>query len=136
MDRTLSQEDLKRLFPNASGDFIKSNADSVAAGSRPSNKEPTKRSTLVSLQGRDDKVSPSHRRRFKIIFTVRSRRPGDWDSYNIKELQDLLRYSGILADDSWDLLQGEVRSEKVHTKEEEGTLIEIYENHNPQSKES
>lgn len=66
-------------------------------------------------------------RRFKIIFRVRSIQPCDWDNYRCKELQDLLVRAGVIPDDKYSILQGEVIPEKVCSREEEGTLIEVFE---------
>lgn len=90
--------------------------------------KPTQGDTLVSAaprkgKGRKGAVLGVARRR--IVFRVFSQRPADWDGYSIKEIQDCLRHAGLLDDDSWHLLSGEVISEKAHSKEEEMTAIEI-----------
>src|SRR6185503_19425562 len=63
--------------------------------------------------------------RTRIVFTVYSCQPCDWDGYSVKQIQDCLVKSGLLDSDDWDQLQGEVISEKVHTREEERTEIVI-----------
>lgn len=65
------------------------------------------------------------RTRTRIIFRIYSVRPADWDGYHIKPIQDCLGYSALLDGDDWNLLQGEVISEKVYTKTEERTEVEI-----------
>ncbi len=60
-----------------------------------------------------------------ITFRVFSRRPADYDGYSIKELQDCLVHAGLLDGDGWNQLRGQVISEKVHSKEEEMTIVEI-----------
>jgi len=64
-------------------------------------------------------------RRFEVVFTVYSRRPCDWDGYDIKALQDFLVTAGIIPDDGWRTLSGRVVSKKVSTEGEEKTTIEI-----------
>ncbi len=60
-----------------------------------------------------------------ITFRVFSRRPADYDGYSIKELQDCLVHAGLLDGDEPHLLYGTVFSEKVHSEEEEMTIVEI-----------
>jgi hypothetical protein len=62
---------------------------------------------------------------FEIVFTVYSRRPCDWDGYDIKALQDFLVKSGVLPGDGWKTLIGRVCSCKAATQAEERTEIEI-----------
>lgn len=88
---------------------------------RPTVSEPVKRSALVGGVPRE----VPGRIRSRIRFTVYAVRPCDWDGYSIKPLQDCLVRASILHGDDWDLLQGEVISEKVHSKEEERTEITI-----------
>ena len=59
----------------------------------------------------------------EIQFVLFARRPLDWDNYSLKQLQDCLVEVGILAGDGYDQLQGSVRSIKVRSIEEEGTLV-------------
>lgn len=68
---------------------------------------------------------PEPPRRTRIKFTIYAVRPCDWDNWSIKECQDLLIKAGILHGDDWHSLQGEIVSEKVHSKDEERTVIEI-----------
>jgi hypothetical protein len=67
------------------------------------------------------------RPRFKIEFHVYAVRPCDYDGYHIKELQDMVVKSGILPDDDWRTLRGEVIPHKVYTEAEEETRILIIE---------
>lgn len=101
------------------------------SGIRASDQKPVEGVPLVSPVPRKTKggnsppisTKPTIRKRIK--FTVYSIRPCDWDGFHVKELQDLLVHAGIMDSDDWSSLQGEVISEKVHSKEEERTLIEI-----------
>jgi len=67
--------------------------------------------------------------RFAIRFIVRSRRPLDWDNTSggsLKRLQDLLvAPTGIIPGDRWDVLEGQVISEKCANAEEEGVTVII-----------
>ena len=127
----MTRNELKRRFKGATETFLKLNAEPVVAEAHPTHTKPAQGSALVSLPSGDGKGSgchrgdAAHRGRATIRFIIRSRRPADWDGYHIKELQDLLVHACVLPSDAWDLLKGGVTSEKVHTPEEEGTLIEI-----------
>lgn len=68
----------------------------------------------------------TRRLRARIIFRIYSVRPADWDGYHVKPIQDCLGHAALLDGDDWNLLQGEVISDKVHTKSEERTEIEIW----------
>ncbi len=122
-------EELRRRFPKASDAFLRRNATGVDAiknpGLRASNAKPDERKSLVSRLSGKEKGGTSTAGRLKIRFTVHSVRPADWDGYDIKYLQDMLCRAGILPDDNWCILCGEVISEKVHSKKEERTVIEI-----------
>lgn len=91
-----------------------------------SHQEPAQRNTLERPAPRESKSRDGAVERYHVRFTIYSVRPADWDGYHIKELQDLLFRSGFLPEDSWDVLRGEVISEKVHSKKEERTEIEIW----------
>lgn len=114
---------LSRLFPHASNAFKKLNVQDSPEGICTPNKEQFEGDSLVCPTPREAKG----RNRFKIVFTVYSVRPADWDAYHIKELQDLLVKSGVIPDDDWTTLKGEVSPEKVGKKDQERTEIEIYE---------
>lgn len=88
-------------------------------GLRSAKPKPVKRPALV----KDVSGETKSLYRIKILFRIYSVRPLDWDNYSIKQLQDLLVKSGILPDDKWSVLSGEVVSEKVDRKEEERTQI-------------
>lgn len=88
---------------------------------RASKQKPTKGEPLVCCVPREVPGCVRSRIRF-VIYAVR---PCDWDGYSIKELQDCFVHASILDGDDWNLLQGEVISEKVLTKDQERTEIEI-----------
>ena len=48
--------------------------------------------------------------RYRITFRCYSVRPLDWDNYRLKSLQDALVKCGLLPDDAYSVLQGEVIS--------------------------
>lgn len=95
------------------------------AGLRPEPKKLPQGRTLVSPLPREVESGFCPPRRAKILFRVFTCRPADWDGYHIKELQDLLVKAGILDGDQWDLLEGQVISEKVRQEAEERTEIEV-----------
>lgn len=95
--------------------------DNRPSGICASNEKPTEGDALVGGIPRE-KESVC---RARIVFAVYAVRPADWDGYSIKQIQDALVESRLLGSDAWDRLEGSVRSEKVHSKEEEKTIIEI-----------
>lgn len=122
----MNEREIKKLYPNASASFLARNCDHPKAISS-DNEKPTEGYTLVSPAPREAAGSNGPAIRFRIRFTVFAVRPCDWDGWHVKELQDLLVHAGILGGDEWNKLQGEVVSEKVHSKEQERTVIEIWE---------
>lgn len=127
MSKRISFEKLKAIFPRASQSFLALNGDGLASFPHSAIAEPDPGSPLVSAGPGEEGGSPRSARRFKIVFRVRSCQPCDWDNYRCKELQDLLVHAGVLPCDDWCFLQGEVIPEKVDSHEEEGTLIEVFE---------
>lgn len=120
----MTANELRRRFPNASAAFIRHNSTDDS-GLRPNDQKPDEGSALVRRVSRKEKGGPRPAFRYRIRFTVYAVHPADWDGYNIKELQDMLVAATVLHGDEWDVLQGEVVSEKVHQKEEERTEIVI-----------
>jgi hypothetical protein len=123
----MTREELQRLYPNASEAFIRRNADpeTGVAALRPTDAQPDEGKPLVRRRPRKETSGESTAGRLRIRFTVYAVRPADWDGYDIKHLQDMLVRAEMLPDDNWRILSGEVRSEKVHSKEEEKTVVEI-----------
>lgn len=109
----------KRLFPNASRSVTNLNVS--LDGIRSTKQELTKGMPLEHTIQREEES----RLRCKIIFTIYSTRPLDFDNYWTKCSQDCLREAGIIHDDAWDVLEGTIRSRKAHSKEEERTEIQI-----------
>lgn len=126
----ISPSDLKRLFKNASRTTIKLN-QAGGAGLRTAQPQPAKGNALEralprKAKGGNGAIVCPEPSRCRIQFTVYAVRPCDWDGYHIKEIQDMLVKAGLLDGDEWNLLQGEVISEKVHSAEEERTEILIH----------
>lgn len=92
---------------------------------RPAYQEPDKRNALELPPLRKEAGGPPPAQRVAITFIVYSTRPGDWDGYHVKELQDMLVQAGILSGDDWASLQGTVISRKAVSKGEERTEIVI-----------
>ena len=127
MSKAFSSDKLRELFPRASQSFLALNSPDLAPLPHSEIAEQDERKALDDIQKGTPESSPSHPRRFKVIFRVRSCQPCDWDNYRCKELQDLLVKIGALPDDKWCILEGQVIPEKVCSREEEGTLIEVLE---------
>jgi hypothetical protein len=121
----VSINELKRRFPHCSEAFLKANADRLT-GLRPDDTKSTQRRPLERRVSREEKSRPRSQERTRIRFRIYSTRPADWDNYSTKQLQDCLIKSGLLDGDDWDRLLGEVIPEKVHSKAEERTVIEIF----------
>ena len=125
----MTREELIKRYPRASDAFLRRNATGVAPaknpGLRATHQKPDEGKPLVGRLPRKEKGGPGTVGRLKIRFTVHAVRPADWDGYDIKHLQDMLCRAGILPDDNWRILCGEVVSEKVHSKKDELTVIEI-----------
>ena len=123
----MSRDEIIKRYPNASESFIRANLNPNAgsSGIRPTTQKPTKRVPL------DDAIRPEEKNwynaavSFEIVFTIYSRRPADYDGYDIKALQDFLVKAGIITDDRWDVLAGRVVSRKAATEGEERTEIQI-----------
>ena len=123
----MNEHEFRRRFPNASASTIRRNAEDRTAGVPPANAQSDGRVPLVRGKGRKKTGGRSTAGRVTIRFTIYAIRPADWDGWNIKQIQDGLRHASLLVNDDWHLLQGEVRSEKVQTIEEERTVIELFE---------
>lgn len=115
---------IKQRWP-LSAAVIRRNTDAGDSGLRPSKPERAPGVPLVSGGKRKAPRSVGTQGRFLVRFRVFSIRPLDWDNYRLKDLQDLLCLTGLLPSDDWNVLEGSVVSEKVHSKEEEKTVVEI-----------
>lgn len=121
----MTREQLIKLYPRASADFIRRNADPDAHRLPSVREERAKGGALVSAPSGKTKSVPRVVQRAHITFRVFAVRPMDWDNPSTKELQDLLVTAGIMPGDAWHQLYGTVISEKVSTTAEEKTVIEI-----------
>ncbi len=121
----MTENELRRRFPNASPSFIKANLGDRIEGIRAVQSKPDERLPLDNVDQGKEACWHDASKRFEIVFHVFSRRPCDWDGYDIKALQDFLVHAGILPDDGWNTISGRVNSCKATTEEEEKTIIEI-----------
>ncbi len=87
--------------------------------------ESTQRMPLEDANEREEARWYDAATRFEIVFIVYSRRPCDWDGYDIKALQDFCCKIGVIPNDGWKTLSGRVVSRKAATEGEEKTEIEI-----------
>jgi hypothetical protein len=121
----MTENELRRRFPNASPSFLKANSGHRVEGVCAKHSEPDER---VSLDGSGEgKEACWHEpaERFEITFIIYAQRPADWDGWDIKALQDFCVKAGIITDDGWKTLSGRVYSRKVATQDEEKTVIEV-----------
>ena len=125
----MTRAELLARYPNASEAFLRRNLDhSAESGDKGLCAAQPKRiegSPLVSPAPRKAKGGRRTPQRYQVTFRVFAVRPADWDNYSIKGLQDLLVTAGLLPGDAWDQLYGTVIPEKVHSKDEEKTVVEI-----------
>lgn len=120
----MTENALKRLLPNASKSFLKRNASNCADNQAPNPKpqRPIRDDALGAPQRK-----ASNNGRIAVRFTSFRRRLLDPDNLygGTKYFTDSLRYAGLIPGDTEVQIQLEVSQEKVATKEEEHTLIEI-----------
>ena len=121
----MTLEEIKRLFPNASASTIAANLGLNRPRLHPVQPQPDERLPLVGTAQGEETRWHDAAERFEIVFTIHSRRPCDWDGWDIKAVQDFLVTAGIIPGDGWKTLSGRVCSRKVATEGEEKTVIEI-----------
>lgn len=121
----MTENELKRRFPNASPSFIKANLGDRGERVCAIKPKPDERLSLDGSGEREEACWHDASECFEIVFTVFARKPCDWDGYDIKALQDFCIKAGIIPDDGWKTLSGRVYSRKVATEAEEKTIIEI-----------
>lgn len=112
----MSAHDLTRIFPNASADVLARNAGTVAKLERASQNEPLAAKEVQRPTGP----------RFLVRFTSIRSRLLDQSNLAYKFHEDLLRYAGVIPDDSPDICQSEVCQRKAGKGETERTLIEVF----------
>lgn len=98
----------------------KSNHEDHCLSSGADPKRTSKYKFLGSIQGAE-----GYPARFHVRITSFRCQLGDADSLCGKYFVDALRYSGIIRDDTTSLLDYSIRQEKVKTRKEEKTEIEI-----------
>lgn len=127
----MTRDDLRKLqarLPLSAATIARNPPDDSRL--RPDDAKPVEGHALVgpsprTRKGRKGTVLGAPRRRFRFRFVIFSTRPADWDGYSVKEIQDCLVHAGLVDDDAWNLLSGEVISEKAHSKADERTEITI-----------
>ena len=128
----MTRDELRTIYPYASEDFLRANASvgsknarNNSSGLRSIDPKPDERVPLGGSSEGEETCWHNAARRFEIVFTIYSRRPADWDGWDIKALQDFCVQAGIIPDDGWKTLSGRIVSEKVATEAEEKTVITI-----------
>ena len=121
----MTRRELQARYPNASESFLRRNADPGDSGVRSTDPKRTELVPLGSKAPRKEKGSRRVVQRYQVTYRIFAVRPADWDNNSIKGLQDLLVTARLLPGDAWHQLHGGIVSEKVHSKEEEKTVIEI-----------
>ncbi len=115
----LSENELARRFPNISASCLRANsADNQLPSPKP--KRPVRHEPLAAPAREKGNVG-------RVVVRIKSFRCRLLDPDNLcpKYFIDGLRYAGLIAGDSPQEIVLEVRQEKVATRKEEHTLIEI-----------
>ena len=121
----MTRSELLARYPNASADFLQRNADpeTVAPLPHPVPKPVVRKSAQIKNEGKErSPVGP----RFRVTITSYRCRLLDADNLCPKFFIDALRYKHLIPDDSPDHIILEVRQQKVDSKPQEGTLVEIW----------
>lgn len=121
----MTRAEILARYPQASEAFIRRNADSETVGALPNAvpKPSAGKSSEVENSGKEKRPS---RARLRVVITSYRARLTDPDNLFPKYLIDGLRYKRLIPDDSPEHIVLELRQEKVATKPEEGTLVEIW----------
>ncbi len=118
----MTENELRRHFKNAPESFIKSNAQDCADSPSPSPqpKRPVRHEPLATDKGKEGNLG-------RAVVRIKSLRTRLLDPDNLcpKYFIDGLRYAGLIRGDSSAEILLEVSQEKVATRKEERTEIEV-----------
>ena len=119
----MKADDYKAMLANASADTKRLNGEALAAGV--SAAKPEQATVPQPIRGDANQARGTSRRR--VCITVARCRLLEPDNAvgGVKFIVDALRYGGIIADDTGEHIQLEVRQVKVSQKCKQGTLIEV-----------
>lgn len=121
----MTRAEILARYPNASESFIRRNATPETVGSLPNTVTQPALRKLTAIQNAGQERSAGNAR-LRVKITSYRCRLLDADNLCPKFLIDALRYQGKIPDDSPDHIILEVGQEKVATRTEEGTLVEIW----------
>lgn len=116
----MTENEIKRRFPNASQAFIKANIDSYGISTSPFS-ELCARQTLHAT-GKDKTRSSE---RCLVSFTCYRTRKQDPDNAVVKWFVDALRRAKLIYDDTEEAIEIKIKQVKCKTRKEERTEIEI-----------
>lgn len=124
----MNEEELRRRLPNASGDFLRLNAQTGAADIRTDDAGAPAKPKRIAGHGTlgPPQVKVPTGQHFLVVVTSYRKRLLDEDNLIEKYHVDLCRYAGILPADSPGTAKIEVKQEKVGPKEPERVSIQIY----------
>ena len=117
---------LREIFPNATERFIADNADDLRPARpapRPVVERPARPRPLETPQAQTGDT-----KKFFVRVTSFRRRLIDPDNLSEKYFVDCCRFACLIPDDSADQIRIETTQQKVRTKAQEHTLIEITKN--------
>lgn len=109
------------MLANASEATRRLNREAVVAGVSAAEPEPGVVPALAGGQANERRCTG----RVHVCYTVFRCRPCDPDNHVTKWLTDSLRRAGIIADDTDEHIELQVKQVKVKTKAQEGTMIEV-----------
>lgn len=120
----MTEEELRKRFPNASADFIRLQLPVPGQALYPTSSPIMERDSGdgALAAGATEKTDSG---KFLVRVTSYRRRLLDEDNLAEKFHVDCCRYAGLLPDDAPDRCRIETTQQKVRSKEEERTLIEI-----------
>ena len=118
----VTQNDLKKFFPYASKSTFARNADPHSSPPCPKPKRPIRDDPLAAAPRKESHLG-------RVVVRIISFRTRLLDADNLvggsKYFTDGLRYAGLIPGDAETQIRLEVRQEKVQTKQDEHTRIEI-----------
>lgn len=117
----MKKNDLLKMFPNASQEFIQQNTATEDTGSDAAMECNPRNESLAKTQ-----VQKTTTGRVLIRVTSSRKRLADEDGLCEKYFVDCLRYAGLISGDSPEQAKIETSQRKVEKGEEESTLIEIF----------
>ena len=117
----MKADEYRQLLQQASQSTRRLNGETVAAGTPAAVAQSGAVPALAGGQAHERRGTG----RVHVCYTVFRCRPCDPDNHVTKWLTDSLRRAGIIADDTDEHIELQVKQVKVKTKAQQGTMIEV-----------